>query len=177
MTVHCIQGEATTNVTEQFKQGVGHALESLSDGWRELKARAGGALTRFRANEPQESRSDAAFETASMTRWAFMAADVVDEDDRVLVRLEAPGMRREDFAIEVTGSTLRIRGEKRVDRRIKRDAYALLQCAYGAFERDIALAVPVQADKASATYRDGVLRIELPKAEGARRRQIAVQVH
>jgi HSP20 family protein len=170
-----------TNVTEQFKQGVGHALESLSDGWRELKARAGGAMTRFRSHEPQETGQEnwpeAAFQPAMMSRWAFMAADLFDEDERVLVRLEAPGMQREDFAIEVIGSTLRIRGEKRLDREIKRDAYALVQCAYGAFQRDIALPVPVQADKARATYRDGVLRIELPKAEGARRRQIAVQVH
>jgi len=170
-----------TNVTEQFKQGVGHALESLSDGWRELKARAGGAITRFRSHERQETGQanwpEAAFQPATMSRWAFMAADLIDEDERVLVRLEAPGMQRDDFAIEVIGSTLRIRGEKRLDHEIKRDAYALLQCAYGAFQRDIALPVAVQADKARANYRDGVLRIELPKAEGARRRQIAVQVH
>ena len=166
-----------TNVTEQLKQGVGHALETLSDGWRELKSRAGGALIRFRSNDRQAGTAEAPFETPGMSRWAFMAADVVDDDDRVVVRLEAPGMRREDFSIEVLDTTLSIRGEKRFDREVKRDAYALLQCAYGAFQRDIALPVPVQIDKARATYRDGVLRIELPKVDGARRRHVAVKVH
>jgi hypothetical protein len=59
-----------TNVTEQCKQGVGHALESLSDGWRELKARAGGAMTRFRSHEPQETGQEnwpeAAFQPTTM---------------------------------------------------------------------------------------------------------------
>ena len=167
-----------TNVTEQLKQGVGHALESLSDGWREIKSRAGGALTRFRSNDRQVAAEDEApFDARQMSRWAFMAADVIDDDDRVVVRLEAPGMRREDFSIEVLDTTLTIRGEKRFDRETRRDAYALLQCAYGAFQRDIGLPVPVQGDKARATYRDGVLRIELPKVEGARRRHVSVKVH
>lgn len=166
-----------TNVAEQFKQGVGHALESLSDGWRELKSRAGGALTRFRSQDRPEGTAEPAFGPSGIGRWAFMAADVVDDDDRVMVRLEAPGMRREDFSIEVLDSTLSIRGEKRFDREVERDAYALIECAYGAFQRDIALPVEVQIDKARATYRDGVLRIELPKAEGARRRHVSVKVH
>ena len=166
-----------TNVTEQFRQGVGHALESLSEGWRELKSRAGGALTRFRPHRSASGRDEIAHEPPNMSRWAFMAADVLDEDDRIIVRLEAPGMRREDFDIEVLDNTLSIRGEKRFDREVKRNAYALVQCAYGAFQRDIALPVAVQIDKARASYRDGVLRIELPKAEGARRRHVAVKVH
>lgn len=168
-----------TNVAEQFKTGVGHALGSLSDGWREIKSRAGEALTRFRSNHQEEDGAEfeSVFALPNISRWAYMAADVIDDDDRLIVRLEAPGMRREDFGIEVVDSTLSIRGEKRFDREFKRDAHAVVQCAYGAFQRDIALPVPVQVGKARATYRDGVLRIELPKAEGARRRHVSVKVH
>ena len=84
-----------TNVTEQLKQGVGQALESLSDGWRELKSRAGGALTRFRAGDDKPARTEpSAFDAPDIGRWAFMAADVIDDAVRVFVRLEAPGMRR-----------------------------------------------------------------------------------
>jgi HSP20 family protein len=167
------------SVTQQLKQGVGHAIESLSDGWRELRSRADEALTRFRFSDRQHNSGGdvAAFEPSSMSRWAFMAADVVDDDDRVIVRLEAPGMRRDDFNIEVLGSTLSIRGEKRFDRETKRGGYALVQCAYGTFQRDVALPSAVRVDKARASYRDGVLRIELPKAEGARRRLVSVKVH
>ena len=167
------------SVTQQLKQGVGHAIESLSDGWRELRSRADEALTRFRFSDRQyDSSGDVtAFEPTSMSRWAFMAADVIDDDDRVIVRLEAPGMRRDDFDIEVLGGTLSIRGEKRFDRETKRGGYALVQCAYGTFQRDVALPSAVRVDKARANYRDGVLRIELPKAESARRRQVSVKVH
>jgi HSP20 family protein len=166
-----------TNVTQQLKQGVGQAFESLSDGWRELRARAGGALTRFRSTDKQVDADAGAFAPSSMSRWAFMAADVIDDDDRVIVRLEAPGMRRDDFKIELTGTTLTIRGEKRFDGETRRGGYALVQCAYGAFRRDIALPSGLKADKAQAKYRDGVLRIELPKGEAARRRHLSVTVH
>ena len=166
-----------TNVAEQFKQGVGHALESLADGWRELKSRAGGALTRFRADDAQPSAGAADFGPIGLSRWALMAADDIDDDDRVIVRLETPGMRREDIHIDALGTRLTIRGEKRSDREVRSGAYATVQCAYGAFQRDIELPAEVQVDKARATYRDGVLRIELPKAEGARRRHVTVKVH
>jgi HSP20 family protein len=50
-----------------------------------------------------------------------------------------------------------------------------MQCAYGRFQRAIALPVPVKAEEAKAEYRDGVLKITLPKAETAKTRRIAVQ--
>jgi len=49
-----------------------------------------------------------------------------------------------------------------------------VQCAYGRFRREVALPVAVQSDLTRATYRDGVLRIELPKAEGAKARKVDV---
>jgi HSP20 family protein len=164
------------NLTQQLKQGAEHAIESLSDGWRELRARAGEALTRFRSsdNDVREGEDD---ELPALSRWSFMAADVIEDDDRVVVRLEAPGMRREDFQVELRETILSVRGEKRVDRDTRKGGYRLVQCAYGAFRREIPLPVAVQVDKAKATYRDGVLRIELPKVEGAKAKQISVEVH
>lgn len=49
-----------------------------------------------------------------------------------------------------------------------------MQCAYGTFRREVALPVPVRADRTKASYRDGVLRIELPKAEAAKPRRVDV---
>lgn len=104
-----------------------------------------------------------------------MAADVFDDDDRVVVRLEAPGMRREDFDIQLHDDMLSVYGEKRFEREASQGSYRLVQCAYGSFRRDIHLPVPVRADKTQASYRDGVLRVECPKAEHARTRRVAVQ--
>jgi HSP20 family protein len=171
-----------TKLAEQLKQGADQAWESLAEGWRDLSARASGALTRFRP--APASGPPTPVHTAAATPdpgplpfggWAFIASDVFDDDDKVVVRLEAPGMRREDFNIELQGDTLTVWGEKRSDREVTRGRYSVVQCAYGSFRRDVALPVAVKADKTKATYRDGVLRIELPKADDARARRIAVK--
>ena len=104
-----------------------------------------------------------------------MAADVFDDDDQVIVRIEAPGMRREDFNVELHDDVLTVWGEKQFDREASRGRYSVVQCAYGSFRRDVALPVPVRTDQTEASYRDGVLRIELPKADAARARRIAVK--
>ena len=162
-----------TKLAEQLKQGAGQAWQSVSEGWREFSTRASGALTRFlpSAADKSEANDDALLPPSG---WAFLAADVIDDDEKVIVRLEAPGMRREDFNVELKGDVLTVRGEKRLDRKLDRGRYRVVQCAYGSFCREVALPVSVQADKTKASYRDGVLCIELPKVEGARGRSIAV---
>ena len=170
-----------TKLAEQLKQGADQAWESLAEGWRELSARASGALTRFRPGpvsgpaSPRETPETRDEGLLPFGGWAFIASDVFDDDDKVIVRLEAPGMRREDFNIELHGDTLTVWGEKRSDREVSRGRYSVVQCAYGSFRRDVALPVSVKAEKTKASYRDGVLRIELPKADGARARRIAVK--
>ena len=160
----------------ELKQGIGHAWESLSEGWRDLSQRAGSALTRFKPGAPPADGGGVSHELPMMGSWAFMAADVFDDDDKLVVRLEAPGMRREDFNIELIGNVLSVWGEKRLERESGAGRYRVMQCAYGSFRREVPLPVEVKADKTRASYRDGVLRIDLPKAEGARSRHIEVQV-
>ena len=164
-----------TNLAEQLKSGADQAWESLSEGWRELSARASGALTRFRPTPASKASTAWDERWAPVGSWAFMAADVFDDDETVIVRIEAPGMRREDFNVELHGDVLTVWGEKQFDREANRGRYSVVQCAYGSFRRDIALPVPVKPDRTKATYREGVLRIELPKADGARARRIAVR--
>jgi len=164
------------NLTQQFKQGAEQAFESLSEGWRELKAKASGALTRFRSRDGAGDGDRDVSLPSNFSRWAYLAADVHEDDDRVVVRLEVPGMRKEDFDLDIQGTTLRVSGEKRVDRETVRGGYHVVQCAYGSFRRSVPLPVEVRPDKASASYRDGVLRIELPKAEDARRTHFTVRI-
>jgi HSP20 family protein len=162
-----------TKLTDQLKQGAGQAWESLAEGWRELAARASGALTRFRPGSHGER--GAATDVPAGGRWGFMAADVFDDADRVVVRIEAPGLQRDDFDIAIEGDILRVSGEKRFDRESVEGRYRVRQCAYGSFRRELALPAPVDAAKVTATYRDGVLRVELPKLEWARPRRIGVR--
>jgi HSP20 family protein len=164
-----------TKLAEQLKQGADQAWESLSEGWRELSARASGALTRFRPAPPADTSLARNEGWLPFGGWAFMAADVFDDEDKVIVRIEAPGMRREDFNVELHDDVLTVWGEKQFDREATSGRYSIVQCAYGSFRRDVALPVSVKPDKTRASYRDGVLRIELPKADAARARRIAVQ--
>lgn len=168
-----------TNLAEQFKHGADQAWESLAEGWRELSARASGALTRFRAAPERESQSDTPARRDDgilpFGGWSFMASDVFDDDEKVIVRIEAPGMRREDFNIEVQGDTVIVWGEKRSDRELSRGRYSVVQCVYGSFRRKVALPARVRANDTRATYRNGVLRIELPKEEASRVVHIAVK--
>ena len=163
-----------TKLAEQLKQGADQAWESLSEGWRELSARASGALTRFRPAPASNASTERDEGWLPFGGWAFMAADVFDDDDKVIVRIEAPGMRREDFNVELQGDLLTVWGEKQFDKEARSGRYSVVQCAYGSFRRDVALPASVKPDKTKASYRDGVLRIELRKADGSRARRIVV---
>lgn len=172
-----------TKLAEQIKQGADQAWESLSDGWREISTRASGALTRFwpTTAQSEENSPDVSPEESlpkkgpRMTGWALLAADVFESADTVTVRIEAPGMQREDFNVALNGEVLSVWGEKRIDREVSKGQWRVVQSAYGNFRRDVVLPVAVKADKTKASYRDGVLRIELPKSEEALPRRIAVQ--
>lgn len=87
------------------------------------------------------------------------AAGVFEDANKVIVRTEAPGMRRETFKVELHGDLLTVRGEKQFEKEVSAG-----QCAYGSSRRDVILPTSVKPDDARAIYRDGVLRIELPKS-------------
>ena len=161
-----------------FKQGIEDAWHSVTEGWHQLRDRAAGALTHYTpgaspapaADIPETGQSPAA-------SWALLAGDVFEDDDKLVVRLEAPGMEKGDFDLEVRSDALIVRGEKHFERETQDGRYRLRQCAYGSFHRAIPLPVGVQADRASASYRNGVLRIELPKTEQSRARRIQVRTN
>jgi HSP20 family protein len=161
---------------DQLQQGVERAWSTLSEGWQYLWQRAAHALTRF---TPSARRTDV--ETLDeqvlqrVARWGVLAAEVTENADNVQVRLEVPGMERDDFDIDVVGDTLVIRGDKHLQRVSRSDRYHIMECAYGRFERALPLPMAVQADAAKASYRRGVLTVILPKPAGNKRRRIEVE--
>ncbi len=160
---------------QQLRHGLGTAWDSLADGWRQLRERAGQALTRFspvRRRGELETADEQVLERAA--RWGLMAAEVKETDDEVIVRLEAPGLEPGDFDISVIDDILVVRGEKHLERQEQRGRYHVMECAYGAFERAIELPASVDDSRAKARYRRGVLRITLPKARSSRTRRIDV---
>ncbi len=159
-----------------FRNGMTHAWDTIAEGWRHLSRRAASAITRF---IPHRSRDEGVSGdnqqlTARSTGWGVLAAEVFDDDSQVVVRLEVPGMERDDFDLEVIDDLLIVRGEKRVSQQHREGSFHVLECAYGRFERTIPLPAEVDAGKASARYRRGVLQIELPKTAAQRRRHVDV---
>jgi HSP20 family protein len=164
---------------DDIRQGVESLLDSVADGWARLRDTATGALTRFKpaetANMPAGSDVD---DDAYMPThaWAMLGGDVFEDDKRLVVRLEVPGMDKKDFQVEVQDNTLLVRGEKRFERETTEGRWRVLQCAYGHFRRSVPLPVPVRSEQAQATYKDGVLKIVLPKAEDAKPRAVNISV-
>ncbi|MCI1191025.1 Hsp20/alpha crystallin family protein [Calidifontimicrobium sp. SYSU G02091] len=162
-----------------IRQSFGSLWDTVAEGWDRLRERAAGALTRYRpgakSNLPARDEIDDASYVPN-AGWAMLGGDVFEDERRVVVRLEVPGMDKRDFDIEVFGDTLVVRGEKRFEREDTEGRWRVLQCAYGAFQRQVPLPVPVKGDEARATYRNGVLRIELPKQQPSKPRVVQIRV-
>lgn len=163
----------------QLREGLNEAWDTLVDGWQRLYRRAAGAITRFTpGNRAYDDDKGAGQEVAVRSAgWGVLAAEVFDDDDKIVVRLEAPGMEKSDFDLELLDNYLVVRGEKQIERERNEGRYHVTECAYGRFERAIPLPEEVESAKAKANYKSGVLRIELPKSASRHRRTITVDVH
>lgn len=164
---------------EEIKQGFSSFLDSVTEGWRHLRESASSALTGFKPGEqtnlPMRSEVDDAFYLPGVG-WSMLGNDLFEDDKRVVVRLEIPGLEKSDLDLEVQDDTLIVRGEKRFEREETEGRYRLLQCAYGSFRRIVPLPAAVLTEQAKASYKNGVLRVELPKAENETPRKITVKV-
>ena len=103
------------------------------------------------------------------------ALDLYQSNDNVTARVEVPGMRKEDIEISLHEGMLTISGERKAESG-EGDKAERTERYVGTFRRSIALPTRVDADKVTATYQDGILKVTLPKAEEAKPKQIAVKV-
>lgn len=102
--------------------------------------------------------------------------DVLRDNERFVVRLDLPGMKKDDIEISVLNDRLYVRGTKQQDDETQEKSFHRRERVYGSFERVIELPNPVDGDKITATFTDGVLVIQTPIREEAKARQIAIEV-
>lgn len=102
--------------------------------------------------------------------------DLVEEKDIYLVKADIPGLKKEELDIKVEGKILSIKGERKQEKETKEKNFYAAERFYGAFSRTIELPTDVKAEEVKASYKDGVLEITLPKSEGAKAKQISVEV-
>ena len=106
--------------------------------------------------------------------WA-PAVDVAEEGDKILVKVEVPGVDEKDLKINFEDGVLTVTGERQFERKDERN-YHRIERAYGTFTRTFSLPRTVEANAITANYRNGILEIEIPKKEESKPRQIAINV-
>lgn len=106
--------------------------------------------------------------------WA-PAVDVEETNDAMILRAEIPGMKKEDIKVTVADDTVTIAGERRHEAEQKNKTFHRIERAYGSFQRTIVMPVSIQGDKATASYKAGVLELVLPKAEKVKAREITIE--
>jgi HSP20 family protein len=104
------------------------------------------------------------------------AVDIAEHDDEYLVKVELPGVNKDEVKLTLENNILTIRGEKKQEKETKKENYHRVERNYGAFQRSFTLPVAVKSDKIDASYKDGILTVSLPKAEEAKPKQIEVKV-
>ncbi len=128
------------------------------------------------ADVPAPTRQNSGGGAALMARAWAPVVDIAETQNEVVLRAELPGLKQDDIDIELTGDTLTLRGERKFENEERKDNFVRVERSYGRFQRSFTLGVPVQNDQVSATYRDGVLEIHLPKSEQTRPRKVQVSV-
>lgn len=102
------------------------------------------------------------------------AVDIYDDGEKVLVKLEIPGVKQEDVDIRVENQKLSVRGERKFEAEEKEENFQRVERHYGSFYRSFTLPTSVDTENIAATYDAGVLKLELKKKASAQPRQIKI---
>jgi HSP20 family protein len=107
--------------------------------------------------------------------WA-PAVDIYEQDNNIVIKAELPGVDPKDVDIRLDNNVLTIKGERKFDNEVKKENYHRVERAYGVFTRSFTLPSGVDPNGIKAEYKDGVLRLTLPKREEAKPKQIQISV-
>jgi HSP20 family protein len=124
-------------------------------------------------NKPLLDLFDSGFPSRTMN---LPAVNITERKDDYLIAMAAPGLKKEDFKIDVEGNMLTISSEKEEENEEKEERYTRKEYSYSSFERSFTLPDEVNKDKIDAHYQDGVLELVLPKKEEAKKMAISKQI-
>jgi HSP20 family protein len=103
------------------------------------------------------------------------SVDIYENKDQIVLEAELPGMKRADFDVSVENNVITLRGERQFEKKEDADNYHRVERAYGSFTRSFTLPNTVSTEGATAEYRNGVLRVTLPKREETKARRIEIK--
>jgi len=104
------------------------------------------------------------------------ALDLTENPNELIVQAEIPGLDPKDVDISLSDKTLTIREEKKQEREEKEENFHLIERSFGSFVRSIQLPAEVKSEKISASYKNGILKIVLPKSEQAKKKEVKIKV-
>src|SRR5574341_2284614 len=145
----------------QRKEAKFMAIVRWWDPWRDL------ATIQDKMNQLFEdtfTRGRGREEGLTPAMWA-PAVDIYETDAAVVVKAEIPGVEREQVGIDVKDGILTLRGERKFEKELKEENYHRMERSYGTFVRSFSVPTSVDADRITAKLKDGVLEVQLPKAE------------
>lgn len=114
-------------------------------------------------------------ESITVAQWAPLV-DITEDDSGYLISAELPEVKKQDVKVTVENGVLTISGERQFEKEEKGRKYHRVERSYGSFLRSFTLPDDADASKVSATFKDGVLKVQVAKSEAARPKQIEVKV-
>jgi len=102
------------------------------------------------------------------------AVDMYEGDQAFTLTAELPGFSKDDVQVELKDNRLTLKGERKRETDVQEKQYRRMERVYGAFERSLKLTAGVDAEKAEATFKDGVLKLTLPKTEAVKPKPINI---
>ena len=101
--------------------------------------------------------------------------DVIDKGDKVVVAADVPGVEKEDLSVNISGDRLEISAERKKEAEEKKEGYVRRERTYTSYYRLVPLPAEVDADKADATFENGVLEISMPKVKAIEKKKIEIK--
>jgi len=120
-------------------------------------------------NDPYTPRTEDAFGA-----WA-PPVDIFEKDEQLVLRAEIPGVQKENMDVGIESGVLTLRGERKQEIGVKEENAYRMERVYGTFTRSFSLPTTVDAAKVTATYKDGVLEVTVPKAENAKPKRVEIE--
>ena len=112
-------------------------------------------------------------EPSATTSWS-PAVDIYETDSEIMVQAELPGVDRKDIALQLENNVLTLKGDRRFEKETNQENYHRIERSYGGFSRAFTIPTTVDEDKIRADYKDGILKIALPKKEQVKAKQIKI---
>jgi HSP20 family protein len=109
--------------------------------------------------------------------FGFVPSAEMDETDtEIHLKLEVPGMQAEDLDIEVTDEAIAVKGERKSESKTEEEGLIRSEFHYGKFERVVPMPTRIKKDNVVAEYKDGILRLIIPKSEETKEEAVKVKV-